>query len=92
MLSKFMNEFQTIVEKLISSYIPIHILGIFANMTYAGQVVTILSVFSRVFIMIILLHITVLIIQFIIGGTIAGGNPFKLLKNMVPAYITAIGT
>ncbi len=61
-------------------------------MTYAGQVVTILSVFSRVFIMIILLHITVLIIQFIIGGTIAGGNPFKLLKNMVPAYITAIGT
>lgn len=95
-IKKFMNEFQTIVEKLISSLIipllPIHILGIFANMTYAGQVVTILSVFSRVFIMIILLHITVLIIQFIIGGTIAGGNPFKLLKNMVPAYITAIGT
>lgn len=95
-LKKLMNEFQEIVEKLISTLIlpllPIHILGIFANMTYAGQVVTILSVFSRVFIMVILVHISTLIIQFIIGGTLAGTNPFLALKNMVPAYITAIGT
>ena len=61
-------------------------------MTYAGQVATILSVFSRVFVMIILLHIIVLIIQFTVGGIVAGGNPFKLLKTMIPAYFTAIGT
>jgi Na+/H+-dicarboxylate symporter len=95
-IKKFMSEFQEIVEKLISKIIipllPIHILGIFANMTYAGQVAIILSVFSKVFVMVILLHITVLIIQFLIGGIIAGGNPFKLLKNMIPAYFTAIGT
>jgi len=95
-IKKFMEEFQSIIEKLISKVIipllPFHILGIFANMTYAGQVATILSVFSRVFIMIILLHLTVLVIQFIVGGTIAGGNPFRLLKNMIPAYFTAIGT
>lgn len=95
-IKRFMSEFQSIVEKLISSIIipllPFHILGIFANMTYAGQVATILSVFARVFVMVILLHITVLIIQFIIGGAVAGGNPFRLLKNMVPAYFTAVGT
>ncbi len=95
-IKKFMEEFQSIIEKLISKIIipllPFHILGIFANMTYAGQVATILSVFSRVFIMIILLHLTVLIIQFIVGGTIAGGNPFRLLRNMIPAYFTALGT
>ena len=61
-------------------------------MTYAGQVATILSVFARVFIMIILLHLTVLIIQFVVAGAFAGGNPFRLLKNMIPAYFTAIGT
>ncbi len=91
-----MREFQSIIEKLISNIIipllPLHILGIFANMTYAGQVATILSVFARVFIMVILLHITVLIIQFIVGGAVAGGNPFRLLRNMIPAYLTAIGT
>jgi len=95
-IKKFMEEFQSIIEKLISKIIipllPFHILGIFANMTYAGQVATILSVFSRVFIMVILLHLTVIIIQFIVGGTIAGGNPFRLLRNMIPAYFTALGT
>lgn len=95
-IKKFMDEFQSIIEKLISRIIipllPYHILGIFANMTYAGQVATILSVFAKVFIMVLILHITILIIQFIIAGTVTGANPFRLLKNMVPAYFTAIGT
>lgn len=95
-IKNVMREFQSIIEKLISNIIipllPFHILGIFANMTHAGQVATILSVFARVFIMVILLHITVLIIQFIVAGALAGGNPFRLLKNMIPAYLTAIGT
>ena len=95
-IKKLMSEFQEIIEKLISNIIipllPFHIAGIFANMTHAGQVATILSVFSRVFIMVILLHIVVLIIQFTIGGAVAGGNPFRLLRTMIPAYFTAIGT
>lgn len=95
-LKNVMHEFQKIIELVISKIIipllPFHILGIFANMTYAGQVATILSVFSRVFIMIIALHLITLIIQFLIAGTYAGGNPFRLLKNMIPAYFTAIGT
>lgn len=95
-LKNVMHEFQKIIELVISKIIipllPFHILGIFANMTYAGQVATILSVFSRVFIMIIALHLITLLIQFLIAGSYAGGNPFRLLKNMTPAYFTAIGT
>ena len=95
-LKKLMHEFQEIIEKLINGIIipllPLHILGIFANMTHAGQVVTILSVFSKVFVMVIILHIITLVIQFMIGGTLAGANPFTALKNMIPAYFTAIGT
>lgn len=95
-VKRFMSEFQQIIEKLISSIVipllPIHILGIFANMTYAGQVATIMSVFARVFAMIIVLHIAILVIQYLIAGSISGGNPFRLLKNMLPAYFTAIGT
>ncbi|MEA4960308.1 dicarboxylate/amino acid:cation symporter [Lutispora sp.] len=95
-IKKFMSEFQQIIEKLISNIIipllPVHILGIFANMTHAGQVATIMSVFAKVFAMIIILHIVILIFQYVIGGTLAGGNPIRLLKNMLPAYFTAIGT
>ncbi|KNF09602.1 Na+/H+-dicarboxylate symporter [Gottschalkia purinilytica] len=95
-IKKFMNEFQQIVEKLISNIIipllPIHILGIFANMTYAGEVAAIISVFAKVFVMILLLHAAIIIIQYTIAGTLGGANPFSLIKNMIPAYFTAIGT
>ncbi|MGL4652362.1 MAG: dicarboxylate/amino acid:cation symporter [Cetobacterium sp.] len=91
-----MNEFQKIVEGIIRNiiipFLPLHIAGIFANMTYAGQVVTILSVFSKVFAVIILLHITVLLIMYFIAGGLSGANPIVLIKNMLPAYLTAIGT
>lgn len=91
-----MNEFQKIVEGIIKNiiipFLPLHIAGIFANMTYAGQVVTILSVFSKVFAVIILLHVTVLLIMYFIAGGLSGANPIVLIKNMLPAYFTAIGT
>ncbi|MGE6204848.1 dicarboxylate/amino acid:cation symporter [Guptibacillus hwajinpoensis] len=96
MLKGVMIEFRTIVEKVISYVIipllPLHILGIFANMTSAGQVQTILSVFAKVFVMIILLHMTMLLIQYSITGAATSRNPFKLLKGMMPAYFTALGT
>src|SRR5699024_11886120 len=73
-------------------FLPVHILGIFANMAYAGQVATILSVFAKVFVITIALHFIVIVIQYLIAGSYAGANPFKLIKNMIPAYLTALGT
>ena len=32
------------------------------------------------------------VFQYVIAGTTTGKNPFTALKNMVPAYLTAIGT
>jgi Na+/H+-dicarboxylate symporter len=91
----FVN-FRQIIEKLISKVIipllPFHIFGIFANMTYGGQVAFILSVFAKVFALIIALHITMLFIQYVTSGAIARKNPLKLLKVMLPAYFTALGT
>ncbi len=95
-IKSVMNEFQKIISLMISNIIipllPIHIMGIFANLTFSGQVVQILSVFSKVFVLVILLHITIIVIQYLIAGTMAGANPFRLIKTMLPAYFTAIGT
>ena len=38
------------------------------------------------------MHIILLLVQFIIAGLIAKQNPFKALYNMLPAYMTALGT
>lgn len=95
-LLKVMNELRDIIQLVISKVIipllPFHIFGIFANMTFAGQVGTILNVFAKVFIMIILLHILYLIFQYSIAGTFSKQNPFAMLKTMSPAYFTALGT
>ena len=34
----------------------------------------------------------ILILQFLLAGSYAGVNPFRALKNMLPAYFTALGT
>lgn len=90
------SEVQHIIEKLVAGVLipllPLHVYGIFANMTYAGTVMDIMSVFVRVFAIIILLHVAVILIQYTIAGTAAGKNPIKLIRRMLPAYFTAIGT
>ncbi|RGY62592.1 dicarboxylate/amino acid:cation symporter [Fusobacterium ulcerans] len=95
-LKNFMNEIQTIVEKIITNiiipFLPLYIAGIFANMTYAGEIVKIMSVFAKVFGIIIILHFVILLIQYTIAGTLAGANPLLLIRKMLPAYFTAIGT
>ena len=95
-IKAFVGEFQEIITKMITGIIipllPLHIMGIFANLTYAGQVAAILTVFSRVFILVIVVHFTMIILQYVIAGTVAGANPFMLIKTMIPAYLTAIGT
>ncbi|GGG24269.1 sodium:proton antiporter [Lysinibacillus alkalisoli] len=90
------NELKEIVEKIISVVIipllPIHIFGIFLNMTYAGEVARILSIFAVVFVLIILLHWLMLSAQYTVAGVMTKRNPLLLLKTMLPAYFTAIGT
>lgn len=88
----FRDIIQLVIEKVIIPLLPIHIFGIFANMTYAGQVTTILSVFAKVFVMIIILHLLYLILQYTIAGSLSKENPFGMLKKMIPAYFTALGT
>lgn len=95
-LYNLFQEFQEIITKVLSIIIipllPIYIAGTFANITYAGQVWNILSIFWRVYLVVIPLHIVYLIIQFTTVGFVTGKNPLKMLKNQIPGYLTAVGT
>mgnify|MGYP002738679561 FL=1 len=58
------EDFRSIVEKFLSYVIipllPVYILSVFANMTYAGQVQHILRVFGKVFVMVLVLHLSLI--------------------------------
>ena len=95
-LKKAAHDFEEIIIKTIRTAIipllPLYIFGIFLNMTYAGQVFAILTVFIKIIGIIFLIHIGILLLQFCIAGGFARKNPFKLLWTMMPAYFTALGT
>ena len=90
------EDFRSIIEKFLSYVIipllPVYILSVFANMTYAGQVQHILRVFGKVFVMVLVLHWVFLLIVYAIAGLVRKENPFTLLGRMMPAYVTALGT
>lgn len=95
-LERFFNEFQLIImgviNKIIIPLLPIYIFGIFLNMTFNGQVYLVLNTFIKIIGVIFALHIFLLVLQYSIAGFIAKRNPFKMMKNMFPAYATALGT
>lgn len=95
-LKDALHDFEQVIIKTINSAIipllPLYIFGIFLNMTYVGQVFSILTVFIKIIGIIFLIHIGILILQFAIAGGFVRKNPFRLLWTMLPAYFTALGT
>ena len=95
-LKDAVHDFEQVIIKTIKTAIipllPLYIFGIFLNMTYVGQVFSILTVFIKIIGIIFLIHIGILLLQFAIAGGLSGKNPLKLLWNMLPAYFTALGT
>ena len=89
-------DFGEIIEKLLATVIipllPFYILGVFMNITASGEVFKILKIFAMVFVLIIILHFIIIAAQYIVAGTVNKKNPFKMLVNILPAYMTAIGT
>lgn len=90
------NEFNLIIIKVLNTAIipllPFFIFGNFVNLSYSGQVFDILSVFWRVFLIVIVLHLTLIVLWFTVAGLYRKKNPIQLIKNQIPGYFTAIGT
>lgn len=81
-----------LIEKVIIPLLPLHIFGIFLNMTKSGAVASVIVVLLTVVIVVLVLEVVILMVQYFIGGAAYGVNPFKSLLTMMPAYLTALGT
>lgn len=89
-------EFRAIITKLIERIIipllPLHIFGIFLNLTYTGEAWDIMRTLVRVVVVVLLLEVIILLTQYIVAGAIGKKNPITSLLTMMPAYLTALGT
>lgn len=81
-----------VIVKVIIPLLPVYIFGIFMNMTVSGQAVKVLGVFAQIIVIIFAITAAMLLLQFILAGIIGQKNPFGMLKHMLVAYATALGT
>lgn len=90
------NEFSKIItmviEKVLIPLVPVYIFSIFAKLSLSGEIFTTLKSFAFVYAIIIPLQLLYILAQYSLAGSVAGKNPFKMLKNQLPSYFTALGT
>ncbi|WKD58411.1 Aerobic C4-dicarboxylate transport protein [Corynebacterium capitovis DSM 44611] len=92
----FFSEFEQVVMKAVTVFVipllPIFIFGTFLNLGMNDNLGSTLSAFGRVLILAVVMTMVLVLLQYIVAGAVAGRNPFVALKNMLPAYFTALGT
>ncbi|AGF73774.1 dicarboxylate/amino acid:cation symporter [Corynebacterium halotolerans] len=95
-LFKVTRDLERVVMKVISAFVipllPIFIFGTFLGLGMNGNLIDTLVTFGKVIIVATVMTIILLLIQFTVAGALTGRNPLTALKNMLPAYATALGT
>ncbi|MCW5198064.1 dicarboxylate/amino acid:cation symporter [Clostridium perfringens] len=95
-LLKVSEEFNHVISLTIKNVliplVPIYILSIFSKLSYNGEIFTTLKSFGLVYLVLFSIQGSYLVVQYALAGTLKKENPLKLLKNMIPAYMTALGT
>ncbi|MCE9953761.1 dicarboxylate/amino acid:cation symporter [Aeromonas allosaccharophila] len=95
-LRRVADQGRDIIDRLLARVIipllPFYIAGVFVEMTVEGTVFATLKTFGVVLVMAILMHWIWLSVLFIGTGLALGRSPAQLIKNMLPAYFTALGT
>jgi len=91
-----LNEARDVIEMLLSKIIipalPFYIAGVFAEMTVDGTVFSTLQTFGLVLVLALIMHWLWITILYVATAMAMKKSPAVLLKNMLPAYFTALGT
>lgn len=81
-----------LLAKVIIPLLPVYIAGVFTEMALEGTVFNTLKTFGVVLLLAVLMHWIWLTTLYTLTGLAMGRSPLTLIKNMLPAYFTALGT
>lgn len=91
-----LNEARDVIEILLSKVIipalPFYIAGVFTEMTVDGTVFSTLKTFGLVLVLALIMHWVWIMVLYVATAVAMKKSPATLLKNMLPAYFTALGT
>ncbi|MGL5007478.1 MAG: dicarboxylate/amino acid:cation symporter [Plesiomonas sp.] len=81
-----------LLANILIPLLPLYIAGVFAEMTLDGTVFSTLKTFGIVLVLAICMHWLWLTVLYVAAGLTSGRSPLFLLRTMLPAYFTAVGT
>ena len=79
------------IKKAFMPLLPMYILAVIADLTASGKLSIIGGGCLKIMALAFAVTTAILVIQYMVAGLVAGRNPFKLLWNMLPAYLTGWG-
>lgn len=80
------------LNHVIIPLIPVHIAGLFCKIAAEGELFPTIKMFLKLFILILAFQWAYVVLQFIFTSIFTKENQMKKLKNVIPAYVTALGT
>lgn len=91
-----LEELNNMVLKVVTTFVipllPIYIFGTFLNLGMNENFGDTMAAMGVVLVLSIVMTLVIILLQYLLAGAVAGVNPFVALKNMLPAYFTALGT
>ncbi len=93
---KLLDEFQkivlSVVTKIVIPVLPVYIAFTFCALAYEGTITVQLPVFLEVVLIVMVGHYIWMALLYFTGAVCSGKNPFDVIRNYGPAYLTAVGT
>ncbi len=95
-LFNVLQELNDVVLKVVTTFVipllPLFIFGTFLNLGMNENFGDTMAAMGVVLLLSVVMTIIIVLLQYLVAGAVAGVNPFAALKNMLPAYFTALGT
>ena len=95
-ITQVLEEFQRVVlevvVRVVIPILPFFIAGTFCGLAYEGSITKQLPIFLIVILIVMVGHYIWMALLYGLAGIYTGKNPFDIIKNYGPAYITAVGT
>lgn len=71
--------------------LPLYILSVMADLAASGKLANVGGGCLKIMVVAFAVTTSILAVQYVLSGLVAGRNPFRLMWNMFPAYLTGWG-
>lgn len=80
------------LNKIIIPLIPFYIAGLFCKIAAEGKLLPTIQMFIKLFVLILVFQWIYIAFQHLVASLVCRENKFKGIRNLAPAYFTALGT